>query len=225
MNERPARQGIRQRAIYTRWRALPLDTAIVAAVLGLQALHVAVHQLLGAAGADVDIVNIGGEQDVSTWFTSMLFAFAAAAAALAAMAADGRAWAWGAVAAVMALFSLDEIAMLHEQVESSIDAAGIVRVMLPLGALAALLIALVVLRRFTPRQRVLLLLAAMSLFLAQLTAAINDAADLGSLATDPLGTLEESLEVLVGAFALAAAVPSAGAVVGARLSSRIESRE
>jgi hypothetical protein len=189
---------------------------ILVAVMAIQAVLVSIHFLLVAGGIDLDFVSVGGEQDVATWLTSLLFGLAAGAAMLLVKTSKRRLWPWGPIAAAMALFSLDEIAMLHERVEAELGSEWVVRFAEPVAALLVLVLAVSLLRRVRRRERLLLVAAAGVLFLAQLTAGINDAVELGNLSGDPVGAAEECLELLVGAFVLAAAGPPALEALGER---------
>jgi hypothetical protein len=188
--------------------------AIAGFVGGALALFV-LDRLNRATGLDSAVLDIGGEHNVVTWFSSVQFAVAALVAGVALGTGAARASVWGPIAAAMAIFSVDEVTMLHERVE---DAAGdwVVEVLEPLVALALVLVAVHVLRAVGRRERLLLVAAAGALLAAQATAAFNGG-DLPSVLANGLSAGEEMLEVLSGSFVLVAALPLAAAGLRRRL--------
>jgi hypothetical protein len=178
-------------------------------MLAVELTLAALDRANDALGIDASWLEMFGEQNLTTWFSSMQFAAASSAAGVAVWLGSGRATVWLTLAAVMALFSIDEIVMLHERVEVGTNPGTVVQIIEPLGAVAALLVGLYIARRVSRRQRVLLLLAATALVLANVLAAINDASAFSSFEATTLSAGEELGEMLVGTFVLAAALPLA----------------
>jgi hypothetical protein len=175
-------------------------------MLAIEVVILGLDRLVNWAGIDSAVLEISGEQNVATWFSSVQFAAAAAVAAAAVHLGAARALVWGPVAAVGAVFSLDEVAMLHERVEGLTDGGALVNVVEPLVALFALAAAVYVLRHVSTRERLLLLAAGAALLLAQVFAAVNSD-DLPAFQANALSAAEEWAEMLVGTFVLAAAAP------------------
>ena len=111
-----------------------------------EALHFSAKGLLGR-------LDLTSEQNVGTWFTSGVLGLAAALAAALASITAGRVVrrGWWALAALLALLSLDEVAALHEWSGEVVAAA--VEDLPPALAFAWMIPALVLLAAFVAWQR------------------------------------------------------------------------
>jgi hypothetical protein len=166
-----------------------------------------------ATGLDSAVLDIGGEHNLTTWFSSVQFAVAALVVGVALWLRAAPLSVWGPIAAAMAIFSLDEVTMLHERVEAQ-DGNWVE----PLVTLAVVALAVYTLGRLGRRERLLLVAAAAALLGAQALAAFNGD-DLPSLLANGMSAGEELLEVLTGSLVLVAAVPLALAGLRRRLGS------
>lgn len=198
-------QGLR-----TRIHGLVSDFSIVLPLLTIEAVLIALFLLDQTLSLGSSLLDMGAEHNLVTWFSSMQFAGAGlAAAALSHMRRDWRCW--GVVAAVMMLFSLDEVAQLHERVEYLARSYGdegqtIVGALELAGAVVILALAARIGRRLVPAERVLLVAAAVSLVGAQIASAV-DAAGVSPWLAPGVTATEETLEMLVGTLIIAAAAP------------------
>lgn len=184
-----------------------LEWRIVGALVAVQVLLVALNGI-NTFTFHADFLIIEQEANLPTWFSSTQFAFAAVACGLAAW--GERDWlVWGLPAAALAFFSLDEIAMLHEDFESDTDEQLVVEIVWPLAALAAAVAAYVIVRRLSGLTRLLVVGAGAALVLSQLFSVANSAVDLPYSVGNVVSIGEEVWEMLVGTLLLAAAAPSA----------------
>ena len=149
------------------------------------------------------------EQTLWTWLTSTLFA-ASALSALGFMALQrpGRRWPWAAVAALMLALSADEVATIHERLETEAGSQFSFFLLQPLIALVAVALFVRVMRALDHEARIWVALAAGALLLAQAGSTLSAEADLPGAANTAQAIAEELLEMLVPAFILAATLPA-----------------
>ena len=160
-----------------------------------------------------------GEQNLATWLTSVSFAGAAAASFGVAWLRGGNRIAWMSTGSVAALFSVDEIVMLHEGAEDALGGQAIVDYAEPVIALVALALGFYAARTVTQRERAFLLCALASLAGAIMLGAVNGDS-LAGFVSNGLSALEEVLELLVAFFVLAAALPALVMAMRRRLTER-----
>lgn len=205
-----------------RWAAVPLSHRVIVAGAAVAAALVALNLLDRVADIDSSLIDLETENSLTTWWSSFQFGLAAIAALAVVLLDGGPATVWAPIAAVMAVFSVDEVAQLHERVEGVSEGHWIVGAVEPLVAVAILAFAVYALRRLTHQQRVLLVLAAVFLVAANASGALNDAGatTASSWGEHLLAAQEEVCEMLVGTFVLAAALPA----VVARLRERDAAR-
>lgn len=197
------------RATRTRLR---LEWRIVGALVAAQAVLVALNGI-NTFTFHADFLIIEQEGNLPTWFSSILFAFASAACLLAAWAERER-LVWGLAAAALAFFSLDEIAMLHERLETRTDEELLIEIVEPLAAVAAVVAAYLVVRRLSGLTRLLVIGAGVALVLAQIFSLANSAIDLPYSISNVVSIGEELWEMMVGTLLLAAAAPNALRALG-----------
>ncbi|MGH3112938.1 MAG: hypothetical protein ACRDOP_05675 [Gaiellaceae bacterium] len=102
----------------------PFARRLIGLALLADALVVALHVLNELGGWEKRLFDLTEEQNLPTWLNSVQFAGAALAAALAAEVARRR-LAWRALAAILLFFSLDELALVHEEIiERVADESG-----------------------------------------------------------------------------------------------------
>jgi hypothetical protein len=150
---------------------------------------------------DSDMLRLDLEANVPTWASSLLFGLAG----IACIAAG-----WAGVGALALALSLDEVATLHERLSADIGATAAEWVVQPLVGLAAIALLLLTGTRASGAARGLLWAAAAALVLGHLAELATPAPEEGALAAG-LKIVEESLELMVAAFLLAAATAQAGA--------------
>jgi hypothetical protein len=171
--------------------------------------------LLAAAHAinrvtfDSDLLRLDLEANVPTWASSMLFGLAGLASVVVGAAARQRLWI-GLGALVLAL-SIDELAALHERLSGQLGADAAEWIVQPLAGLAAIALLVAVGRQAGGSVQRLLLAAVAALVLGHLAELATPAPEEGPVAA-ALKILEESLEMLVAAFVLGAAVAHAVAL-------------
>ena len=182
-------------------------TATVIAIGALAASFLVLHGL-SRLTVDVEVLRIG-EQTLWTWLTSTLFA-ASALSSLGFMALQppGRRWAWAAVAALMLVLSVDEVATVHEQLEDEVGSQFSFFLLQPLLALAAVALFVRLMRALDREARLWVALAAAALVLAQAGSTLSAEAGLPEAANTAQAIAEELLEMLVPAFILAATLPA-----------------
>ena len=166
------------------------------------ALLVAAHLV-----TDLKLFNLLEESNLPTWFSQAQFLLAAGACAVAATRDERARTAWLLLAAVMAFFSLDEVAMIHERLEDQGSVELALLVVEPLLGLALIAVVYTALRgRVDSRVLTLLGAAVVTLVLAQASSAINGVAEPTGFVYDLLAILEEVFEMLTGALVLVAAL-------------------
>lgn len=88
----------------------------------LALLHVLVVVILRPGLPVTRLFDLGSEQNLPTWFSSLIWGLAAASAWQCARHEDGaQRGLWAAVAAVLLLLSIDEVATIHERASRIID--------------------------------------------------------------------------------------------------------
>jgi hypothetical protein len=206
----------RVRALRRRWGSLPLDFKILWFGFAVVVTLVVIDRFDHATRLNASWLDLSGEQNLLTWFRSLQFGAAAMAAGAVVYLRAGERSAWGPVAAVFAIFSLDDIVMLHERLEgdNTSTAHDLIRYVEPLAAVVMVVAAVHILRRVSTRQRLLLLGAGAMLVLGNTTSGINDLAVFPSFIENSTSDAEELFQLLIGTFALAAAAPLV--VVGLR---------
>ena len=176
--------------------------AVLPAAFAVIALLVAAHLV-----TDLKVFDLLEESNLPTWFSQAQFLLAAGACIAAAMRDEHARPGWLLLAGVSALFSLDEVAMIHERLEDqgSVELALLVVEPLLGAALVAVVYATLRSRADT---RVLLFLGAavVSLALAQASSAINGVAEPTGFVYDLLAILEEVFEMLTGTLVLVGAL-------------------
>ena len=174
-------------------------------------------------GTDWQLVKLGEENNIPTWFSSVqLFAIAAVLSPIVVRDAQRnrpRSWILGVVPGLFAFLSLDEVAMIHERIGAALKTdfgvgTGLrtgpwMLVFLPLVGVLVLISA-VVFWPYLRGRRDVLVLAVAGLFLYGLSAAgfegiANFVAE-DSLATKLLGFIEEIGEMLAANIIFWAAV-------------------
>jgi hypothetical protein len=190
-----------------RLRSLAPETWVLAASGGLIALLVVLH-VGNRATIDSDLLRLDLEANVPTWASSLLFGLAGLAClGVSATRRRGRRL-WAGVGALALALSLDETAALHERLSADIGSTSAEWIVQPLVGLAAIALLLAAGRQAGgPAQR-LLLAAAGALVLGHLAELATPAPEEGALAA-ALKIVEESFEMLVAAFVLAAAAARA----------------
>jgi hypothetical protein len=203
-------------ALKRRWSALPLDHKILAFGFAVVLSLVVIDRFDHATGLDARWLGVPGEGNLLTWFRSVQFAAAAAAAVAVVYLGVGERFVWGPVAAVLAIFSLDDIVQLHERLEgnNTSTAHDLIRYVEPLAAVVAVAVGLHILRGVSKRQRLLLIGAGVMLVLGNTVSGANDIVAFPGFIANSLSDVEELFQVLIGTFALAAAAPLV--VVGLR---------
>jgi hypothetical protein len=182
-----------------------------AAIALLAAAHV-----INRVTFDSDLLRLDLEANVPTWASSMLFGLAGLACVVVGAAAHRSLWV-GLGALVLAL-SVDELAGLHERLSGELGATAAEWIVQPLAGLAAIVLLVAAGRQSGGSAQRLLLAAVAALVLGHLAELATPAPEEGPVAA-VLKIVEESLEMLVAAFVLAAAVAHAVAL-GWRVSRR-----
>lgn len=186
-----------------RWRALALDARVVAiGVLAIGAF-VALHAINHAAG-DGRFLSVDQEQNLPTWARSLLYAFAAGACLTAARwgTEHRRTWLWLGV--LLAVFSLDDVAMGHEWLEDQGHGHALITIWEPVAAVLVLAVFWRAHRTLPSPQRTLVVLAGVSLVLGQICSSLGDEVHVhGEVVL--LSLFEQSFEAMVGVLLLAAA--------------------
>ena len=184
-----------------RFRAPTIAIALLAGVfLTLHGLNRVTFDLL--------VFRIG-EQTVWTWLTSTLF-FAASVVVVAfvVLRRPPARWPWIALAVLMSALSLDEVAALHERVESEGGSDLSFFVLQPLTAGAAVILFLGIRRALDRAERLWVALAAGALVVAQIGSTLAAEVDLPHVLHEGWTIAEELLEMLVPALVLAATLPT-----------------
>jgi hypothetical protein len=206
----------------SRFGALPLELRIVAILF---AIHVV---LLGLNGINTftfhtTFLILEDDHNLPNWVATVQFAFASALCVLAALSGADRVM-WGLLAAAAAVFSLEDMVGVHNEVEDrSGDESLMIELVTPAFTLLLLALAMVVTRGLPRLTRTLIVCAGLALVASQLLGALNSAADLSYNMHVLVSMAEEMNEFLVGALLLAAAVPAALITAG-RLSAAVSVR-
>lgn len=194
---------LRRHPLYVRVCALPLEPRAVLVVIA------AVPVLVLLAGINAATVNtrfftIEFEGNLTSWYSSMVYAVAGLTAGEAVLRSRRRGvWRpYAAVAAVMLLFSIDEMSQLHEGAKA---AAGVVEgwteVLAALASAAVLVWAGIGLGGVARR---LLVGAAAVLLAAETLDTISYLVHMPYLPRYSMSVTEEMLEIVVGAQVLGA---------------------
>jgi hypothetical protein len=167
------------------------------------ALLVAAH-VVNRLTVDSDLLRLDAEANLPTWASSGLFGLAGLAWLAVAAAERSERRLRATLGALLLVLSLDELATLHERLSAEIGASTAEWIVQPLAGLAAIALLVAAGRRAGATARRLLLAALGALVLGHLAELATPAPEEGPVAA-ALKIVEESLEMLVGAFALAAA--------------------
>ena len=177
-------------------------TAVLPAACAVIALLVGAHLV-----TDLKVFNLLEESNLPTWFSQAQFLLAAGACVAAAMRDEDARRGWLLLAGVSALFSLDEVAMIHERLEDQGSVELALLVVEPLLGVALVAVVYATLRgRVDRRVLVFLGAAVVSLALAQASSAINGVAEPTGFVYDLLAILEEVFEMLTGTLVLVGAL-------------------
>lgn len=177
-------------------------TAVLPAACAVIALLVAAHLV-----SDLKVFNLLEESNLPTWFSQAQFLLAAGACIAAAMRDERTRTGWLLLAGVSALFSLDEVAMIHERLEDQGSVEIALLVVEPLLGIALVAVVYAALRGRADRRALLFLGAAVvALALAQASSAINGVAEPTGFVYDLLAILEEVFEMLTGTLILVGAL-------------------
>jgi hypothetical protein len=195
-----------------RWRALPLEMHVLSALLLVEFVLLALNGL-NTFTFHTDFLILEEEGNLPTWASSIFFAFASALCVLAGLA-RGNWVAWGPLATLAGLFSLEEIASLHDDFEASVGDAAVVEIASPLVAVLLLGVAWLVVRDLKGLTRALVIAAGLALVIAQLVSAGNSALEPPYNVHVIMSMSEELSEMLVGALLIAAATPLALTALG-----------
>lgn len=171
---------------------LPSRSTILRGAAALIAALVLLH-ILGAV-TESSAVEMDEEGNVPSWFASAFFLLAAVACVIAHQKVEAARPGWLAVAVVVAAFSLDESAALHERFESrSGPATGVA--LEALLAVASVAVLWLVMRRLGRPAVLRLSLAAGLILVAQVLGAVNGDDEPRQLVEQVLLVLEEVLEL------------------------------
>jgi hypothetical protein len=194
-----------------RWARLASHERVVAVGVAAIGVMLVLHGI-NSATVDGRFLHVDMEQNLPTWARSLLYAAAAVACLVTARhgASDRRTWL--ALGLFMAAFSLDDVVMGHEWLESQGEGHALITIWEPLAAVAVLWVFSAAFRRLGSPQRGLILLAGVALVLGQACSSLGDRVDAHS-AIVALSCLEQSFEAMVGIFVLAAAWEPARAAV------------
>lgn len=100
-----------------RWTRWCIATLIVLRLASLVVIHLLGHDSLHGV---IGFLDLGAEQSLATWYSTIQLAAAAAVVAAIArrwVGSAGMLWRWRGLAAFMALLSLDEQVQLHERMD------------------------------------------------------------------------------------------------------------
>lgn len=182
------------------------DTLIKA--IGLLIVAFVVLHGLNRLTVDVQPLRIG-EQSLWTWLTSTLFAVGALSTfAFSRLQPRGDRWPWVALAGVMLALSVDEVATIHERIETEGGSDLSFLVLQPLLALAVLGLFVQLMRAPTRDARIWIGLAAVALVLAQVGSTVDEKIELSGVLDGGQAAAEELLEMLVPAFLTSATLPA-----------------
>jgi hypothetical protein len=194
----------------TRLRPKTLHWRIVTvgvAVIGLLAAAHVVNRYV----SDGRLFRVDAEANVPTWGSSFQFGLAGLAClGVAAGGPDRRLWT--ALGLLMLFFSLDEIATLHELLSAEIGSSTAEWIVQPPIGATVIALLLIAGRRARGPAGPLLLAAACALVLGHLSGLATPGTERGPVAA-VIKVFEESFEMLLGTFVLAAAA-ARGAALG-----------
>jgi len=180
--------------------------AALAIEAGLIALHIPARIADGAK-----IFRLDEEANLPTWFSSSQFLIAGLVCAALAFGEKRRRTGWAVLAVLMVMFSLDEVAEIHERVEDKAGFDLALLVLEPLVGVAVLVVVWRAMRTLSGAPATFLVLALAAAFLAQLMSIVTGHFEPSSQAVEyVVQALEEVFEMLTGTFVLVAAL-SAGA--------------
>lgn len=185
----------------TRLASLPPHGWILLGSGAVIALLAAAHTI-NRLTFDSDLLRLDLEANVPTWASSLWFGVAGLACL--ALGAAERRGLWAGLGALVLLLSLDEVAGMHERLSADLGATAAEWVVQPVAGLATIALLAGVGRTAGGTAQRLLLAAAAALVLGHLAELATPAPEEGPVAA-ALKVVEESLEMLVAAFVLAAA--------------------
>lgn len=165
---------------------------------------------------DENMFGLDGEGNIANWFSSVLFALAGANALAVAVLDRGSRWPWAIVGLILIAFSFDDAVSVHEATERETESLS--RLVLQPLVVAVMAVSLVVIGRRQPRtERLLLTFATSAVVLALATSMLNRYADLNYAPMVAVHMIEETCEMLLPAFVLAAAVAAANRLLDVRV--------
>ena len=189
---------------------------VLTAVVAVAVLFVGLH-LVNVTTVDGRFFRIDQEQNLFTWISSVLFGLAAASSAAWAFAHGSARTPWVLLALLLSVLSIDEVAMVHERLESSADSRLSFLVLQPLLAACAVWLLVTIMRGIDRAERPLVAAAIAALCLAQAGSIAASELDLAGPVAAAQGIVEEVLELLVPGFVLAATLPRVGPPLAAAL--------
>jgi hypothetical protein len=172
--------------------------------LGITAAFVAAH-LVNDATADLQLFDLNEEQNLPTWWTAFLFTVAGLLALLLGLSERAQR-PWIPLGVLMLALGLDDIARLHERMETAVGGTAGILVIESLLALGILLIFLSVSRIAGGRSRGLIVGALIALVLAQASSSLDFVHETISVPRPLLTVVEEGAEMTMGVFIVAAAI-------------------
>jgi hypothetical protein len=164
-----------------------------------------VVHVINSLAFDWQFLNLNVEQNLPSWVSTLAFAIAGLAS-LAAGLGDRQPRAWTGVGVLMLAFSLDDVAMIHEQLEDAWDEGIALLVVEPVLAVAVVLVFAAAARTLAGVARRLLWGGLAALVIAQAASSAGFLASDGARGLAALATLEEASEMMMAVLILAAAV-------------------
>jgi hypothetical protein len=189
----------------TDMRARPITYRTVLTTGAVVLLVLVVLHGINGATVDGRFLSLDQEANLPSWIRVILYFVAASACAAAALLGDRRVWL--GLAAVLLVFSLDDLAQGHEWLEGQTDAHTLINVVEPAAALVVAAVIALACRRLGPLRRGLILAGSALLVVGFAASMLNGGRSHG--ATVALSTVEQLCEAAFGWFLLAAAIEPA----------------
>ena len=189
-----------------------LHWVVLGSALMADAAFVAVH-VINVNTVDYGYLDLNREGNLPSWFSSINFFVAGQTCLFAAFGTRHR-LVWLVLSALMVALSIDEVSTVHERVQGKVGKESQLLVVEPVIAALVSVLVLAMAWHLRNSARMLVFGSAVCLIAGQ------SAATFGYLAFEPTSFayqlesgIEEMLEMMVGSFTLAAAVPVAVGVV------------